>query len=539
MRTQIKSGIASLLALTLFISTFFCGIITLNVSAYDPITVVANDTGDIIEFGSYPKSLVTDTALQGTLNSLSNSEGTWISYNYYSGNVSSYSDYWTGKMVASAYFQYKDLEFEGVKYRGVLFTKYRPGMTDATEDWNQQQGNGYTKNTTYWFKYEPLQWIVLDSESGLVIAKDVIDAVSFNNYVTSVAYSISDSYYYGDAEKTYYANIYETSSVREWLNNDFIATAFSEDEKSNIQLTELSDDVYDKVFILTAEDVCNTEYGFTSNSDRIATGTDYALCQGLADEGASYWWTRDVSGANDYLSCKIVASSGSFDNQPVNETEIGVRPAFCFTECMHVSTELRDVKDATCGEQGYSGDEYCKICGKLVKKGSATETTEHNWEEFEGKAVTCYEDGWDAYKVCKDCGYSTKTIIKSNGHDLQVIAGKAPTCTSIGWEQYFVCKKCDFTTYKELAMVDHDIEILPAQTMTCTQDGKTEGSRCKSCGKVFAEQIVTKAPGHVDEDSNGYCDTCGEQFEITGYTMLDFLIRFFTILFTFLKNLKV
>lgn len=35
----------------------------------------------------------------------------------------------------------------------------------------------------------------------------------------------------------------------------------------------------------------------------------------------------------------------------------------------HTNTEIRDAKEATCLEDGYTGDAYCLDCGKLVKKG--------------------------------------------------------------------------------------------------------------------------------------------------------------------------
>ena len=31
--------------------------------------------------------------------------------------------------------------------------------------------------------------------------------------------------------------------------------------------------------------------------------------------------------------------------------------------CRHAATTLRDVKDATCTEDGYTGDTYCSDCG--------------------------------------------------------------------------------------------------------------------------------------------------------------------------------
>lgn len=37
--------------------------------------------------------------------------------------------------------------------------------------------------------------------------------------------------------------------------------------------------------------------------------------------------------------------------------------------CGHASTEVRDAVDATCTEDGYTGDTYCTACGEFLQKG--------------------------------------------------------------------------------------------------------------------------------------------------------------------------
>lgn len=60
-------------------------------------------TGDIIEFGSYPQSKVTDSATISQLDSISKN---WISYNYYSGT----GDMYDGQMKPSDYMKYADID---------------------------------------------------------------------------------------------------------------------------------------------------------------------------------------------------------------------------------------------------------------------------------------------------------------------------------------------------------------------------------------------------------------------------------------------
>ena len=39
--------------------------------------------------------------------------------------------------------------------------------------------------------------------------------------------------------------------------------------------------------------------------------------------------------------------------------------------CNHSNTEVRNKKDATTSSEGYTGDTYCKDCGKLISSGSS------------------------------------------------------------------------------------------------------------------------------------------------------------------------
>lgn len=242
--------------------------------------------GDIVEFGSYPQSRVTNSSLVSALNKVSKN---WVSYGYYSGT----GDY--GTMVQGNWMKYADITYNGVKYRAVFFTQYRPMETigASSSDNTYQDDNGYTPNNTYYFKYEPLKWRVLDSKTGLVLCENIIDSQAYSNTVYS-----DDNDDWNNAAHTHYANDYATSSIRKWLNDDFYNTAFSTSQKANILTSELdnrafstsyseydSETTYDKVFLLSWSEMENTAYGFPANinnsSVRRAKGTDYAKCQGL------------------------------------------------------------------------------------------------------------------------------------------------------------------------------------------------------------------------------------------------------------------
>ena len=204
----------------------------------------------MVEFGSYPQTEVKDEDLTAALNAQALD---WKSYGYYSGT----DGIENGQMAASDYMQYCDVTQGGQKYRGVRFSLYRPEQTgemaetdeNISDQYNsisnshnipEQYHNGYRTDTTYWFRYEPLQWRVLDLSTGLAMCETVIDSQPYNNYSLDEK-GIS----YGDAGKTYYANNYAESSMRQWLNNDFYNTAFTNAQKSKIVETTIDNSAYD------------------------------------------------------------------------------------------------------------------------------------------------------------------------------------------------------------------------------------------------------------------------------------------------------
>ena len=81
-------------------------------------------------------------------------------------------------------------------------------------------------------------------------------------------------------------------------------------------------------------------------------------------------------------------------------------------------TQLVGAKDATCTQDGYTGDEVCKTCGVTVKKGEVIPATGHDTELVGAKAATCTEDGYTGDEVCKTCGETVKKgeVIPATGH---------------------------------------------------------------------------------------------------------------------------
>ena len=83
----------------------------------------------------------------------------------------------------------------------------------------------------------------------------------------------------------------------------------------------------------------------------------------------------------------------------------------------HQHTEIRNKKEATCKETGYSGDTWCKDCGKKILSGQAIAKTEnHSWNQGEiTKEPTCKEEGEKTF-TCTICGNTNTKKVNATGH---------------------------------------------------------------------------------------------------------------------------
>ena len=123
--------------------------------------------------------------------------------------------------------------------------------------------------------------------------------------------------------------------------------------------------------------------------------------------------------------------------------------------CAHKHTEIRNAKEATCTEDGYTGDTYCTDCGALVSSGTVIPANGHTTKLQNAKEATCTENGYTGDEVCTVCGETVKTgsVITAKGHtwDSGVVTKEA-TETEEGVKTY-TCTVCDETRTETIPMV--------------------------------------------------------------------------------------
>ena len=170
---------------------------------------------------------------------------------------------------------------------------------------------------------KPIEWIVMKKEGNqvLLLSKYVLDAKPYNKEWEDVTW--------------------ETSDIRQWLNNEFYTTAFNKAEKAKIQTsliknednseygTSGGNDTEDKVFLLSEKEADTL---FSDEEERIAKATEYAEKLGVdinenSEEKGAWWWLR--SPGNDSFYAALVNYYGWVDRDGigVNCNVYGVRPA--------------------------------------------------------------------------------------------------------------------------------------------------------------------------------------------------------------------
>ncbi|MBR4309196.1 MAG: hypothetical protein IKT58_06340 [Oscillospiraceae bacterium] len=147
------------------------------------------------------------------------------------------------------------------------------------------------------------------------------------------------------------------------------------------------------------------------------------------------------------------------------------------------SPMLVDQKDATCTEEGYTGDLICLVCETLLEKGTVTPVGEHSPVFDPGYAPTCETAGLTDGSYCGDCGIllQSKEPIPATGHIPVTCSGYAPTCLSSGISDGQNCVTCGAVLRAQ--------EVLPrlGHSYSYTYDAQTHVGTCIRCEKQITQ----------------------------------------------------
>lgn len=204
-------------------------------------------------------------------------------------------------------------------------------------EWPEEIDTGLLPYTTILFGHyeqdgkksgynEMIEWLVLDvqGDKALLLSVDALDAVPFHKNYNPVAW--------------------EGSSLRSWLNDTFLETAFDAEEQMLIQTTRVDNSAEqgnekwgnkdnratsDKVFLLSCEEI--NRY-FPDIQSRICKPTKYAISRGadvrMLNDGvteAGWWWLRSPGEKANHAA--YISFKGECWSNAVGNGYLSVRPA--------------------------------------------------------------------------------------------------------------------------------------------------------------------------------------------------------------------
>ena len=264
-------------------------------------------------FGSYPQTLVEDNSLITALNKIETDEDGYITYN------------------------------------GITYCKITANLNNGTSVKSLSGKSDIKNGEEYYFIVEPIKWRVISTGT--------------NTYELFSEYTLDTGAFYsgidGDLSvrkingETVYANNYEYSDVRKYLNDAFYNLAFSDKDKQIIKTTLVDNsaktgldfnsdmdptayvcnDTNDKVYLLSYKDYQNKQI------NKQGRATDYAIAKGCwiqqyaPNKYYTYWWFRTPNPAYADITwfdmCALnVDDEGGFDwNLYVIYSYVGYRPA--------------------------------------------------------------------------------------------------------------------------------------------------------------------------------------------------------------------
>ena len=217
--------------------------------------------------------------------------------------------------------------------------------------------------------------------------------------------------------------------------------------------------------------------------------TDTALnANSFTREGYNFLnWNTAADGTGDSYA----------DGANVNLTENTT--LYAQWEDNHSLTKVINKKDATCTEDGYTGDTVCVICGYKIE-GRTIPAKGHTEESIPGKKATCTEPGLTEGKHCSVCNevFVEQEVIPATGHMEVIDEAVAATCTTPGKTKGSHCSVCNevLVAQEVIPATGHKEETIPGKPATCTETGLTDGISCSVCGTVIKAPEVISAKGH-------------------------------------------
>ena len=169
----------------------------------------------------------------------------------------------------------------------------------------------------------------------------------------------------------------------------------------------------------------------------------------------------------------------------------------------HVHTIVKNLKEATCTQTGYTGDTYCADCNKILRTGEELAALGHDYKATVTKQPTTTEEGVRTY-TCSRCNSSyTESIAKlpeeQHTHNYTGSITKEATCTEAGVRTY-TCS-CGDSYTENIPATGHSYVSKVTKAATTTEEGIMTYT-CSKCGHSYTQPIAMIKSDNSNKDNS-------------------------------------
>lgn len=354
---------------------------------------------------------------------------------------------------------------------------------------------------------ETIEWIVIARDRdnhALLLSRYCLDALPYNEDGGDVTW--------------------EDSSIRAWLNGEFLESAFGGDPNGFICTAECKtkdgrsgtdggENTTDRIFLLAVDEV--TQY-FPADTSRRAPVTEYAKEQGAEYDknGNGWWWLRTPGKTQDMAAGVHTAGGVNYDGRDVDRTDLCIRPALWldldvvtayFSDSTKKTVDADKLMHSGYTAFGHLEDGTIYVCGRSDEEGTV--------DGFAGNVIyligdvfeQSFEARWNANK--NNDQKLEWTDIDGDGEDELVLIADIASGTGVNMEELSVFEPQPDGSFEHHYLSFEKMEELLNEyltakvrgeniTLTLTENGSRTGENCTE----FAEPGIDMFSRYTLED---------------------------------------
>lgn len=345
---------------------------------------------------------------------------------------------------------------------------------------------------------ETIEWIVIARDRdnhALLLSRYCLDALPYNEDGGDVTW--------------------EDSSIRAWLNGEFLESAFGGDPNGFICTAECKtkdgrsgtdggENTTDRIFLLAVDEV--TQY-FPKESSRRAPVTEYAKEQGAEYDknGNGWWWLRTPGKTQDMAAGVHTAGGVNYDGRDVDRTDLCIRPALWldldvvtayFSDSTKKTVDADKLMHSGYTAFGHLEDGTIYVCGRSDEEGTV--------DGFAGNVIyligdvfeQSFEARWNANK--NNDQKLELTDIDGDGEDELVLIADIASGTGVNMEELSVFEPQPDGSFEHHYLSFEKLEELLNEYLTAKVRGENITLTLTENGSRTSENCTESAGPGID-----------------------------------------